>query len=236
MNIHFRSFPGRSAARSAAEWCAADPGSLHARESATIPDQRCTASRCIGIRETKAGHHERHRAGAHHRRLRADGRRPGKSFRPRQIHRGLHRAGHAGGTDFSQSLFARRNPRRRCFRGGETSRREGDRHRRRLRPDVRRVADRAQRASPGARSRALPRRAGRRRRGARRRDGEGGVAPDQAHRPRAAGLSHRARSTGAGCRRHSRISRRQYRARRAVRAGRRRSGLCRGRCRARSDV
>ena len=40
------------------------------------------------------------------------------------------------------------------------ARREGDRHRRRLRQDLRRAADRAQRASAGARQGALSRRAG----------------------------------------------------------------------------
>ena len=49
-------FPGRSAARSETQWCAADPGSLQApnSKSATIPDQRCTADALHCVRKTNA--------------------------------------------------------------------------------------------------------------------------------------------------------------------------------------
>ena len=71
------------------------------------------------------------------------------------------------------------------------SRREGDRHRRRLRQDLRRAADRPQRASAGARQGALPRRAGGGGRRGRRRDRRARDPPDQAAHPRAAGLFQR---------------------------------------------
>ena len=64
--------------------------------------------------------------------------------------------------------------------GAQAARREGHRHRRRLRQDLRRAADRAQRASAGARPRALSRRAGGRRRGGRRRHRARGDPPHQA--------------------------------------------------------
>ena len=75
-------------------------------------------------------------------------------------------------------------------RGGEAAWRESHRHRRRLRQDVRRAADRPQRASAGARQGALSRRAGRGGRRDRRRDREGSAAAHQAEGARAAGLSH----------------------------------------------
>jgi len=44
--IPSKEFPGRSAAWSEAEWCAADPGSFTDAEFGTIPDQRCIGLRC----------------------------------------------------------------------------------------------------------------------------------------------------------------------------------------------
>ena len=66
--------------------------------------------------------------------------------------------------------------------------REGDRHRRRLRQDLRRAADRAQRASAGARQGALPRRAGR-----------GGRRRRRCHRAQARDPLHQAHAC-ANCR------------------------------------
>ena len=97
---------------------------------------------------------------AQHRRLCADGRRAREGLRPRQVHRRFFGAGQLAGriyrspyahaeildVDVSEAL--------------KLPGRDGDRHRRRLRQDLRRAADRAQRASAGARQGALQRRAG----------------------------------------------------------------------------
>ena len=140
---------------------------------------------------------ERNRAGAQYRRLRADGRRAREGVGAREVHRRSRRTGPAGGTHLPQPLFARRDPRRRRLRGAAAAGREGDRHRRRLRQDLRRAADRAQRASAGARQGALPRRAGRGGRGRRRRHRQARAPPDQAEGARAARLLHGEGGDGA---------------------------------------
>ena len=96
--------------------------------------------------------------------------------------------GMLAGRIYPQPLFARRDPRSRYFRGAAASRREGDRHRRRLRQDLRSAADRAQRASLGARQGALSRRAGGGGRRRRRRHRQTRARPDQAQGARIAGL------------------------------------------------
>ena len=180
--------------------------------------------------------HERDRADAHHRRLCADDRRPREGVGPRQVHRRSHRARHARRPHLPQPLFARRDPRGRCLGSHAAAGREGDRHRRRLRQDFRRVADRAQRASAGARQGALSRRAGRGGRRRRRRHRQAGGRADQAEGARAARLLHQQGGDGAGRHRPARAQAQQCRARRAVRAGQRRAGFRRGRPGARGQL
>ena len=74
---------------------------------------------------------------------------PGEGIGPRQVHRRRAAAGHAGGAHLSQPLCPRRDRRHRHLRGAEGAGRDGDRHRRRLRQDLRRAPHCAQRASAG---------------------------------------------------------------------------------------
>ena len=153
-----------------------------------------------------------------------------------KVHRRSRRSRHAGGAHLPQSLFPRRDHRGRRLRRLAGPRREGDRHRRRLRQDVRRAADRAQRASHGARQGALPRRAGGGGRGRRRRHRQACHRSDQAQGARAAGLLHLAGGDGRGRQHHPCAQAEQYRARRAVRARQRGARPAGGRSRARRPL
>ena len=173
--------------------------------------------------------HERDRAHPQYRRLCAHGGWAGEGVGPRQVHGRPDPAGDAGGTHLSQPLCACGDPRRRHLGSGEGAGRDGDRHGCRLRQDVRRAADRAQRASARPRQGALQGRAGGGGGGHRRGDRREGRPPHQDEGARAAGLFHGRCRAGTRRRAAAREEARQPRARRAVRAGQRGGRLRRGR-------